>query len=74
MTCDSRVVNFKDISFAKYEEILVNAVKDILEILGYNIDNDLLLFKNKINRYSYFKRKKNSWLIVSIEAAYWCCE
>ncbi len=31
-----------DISYAKYKELLLNSVKDLLEILGYNVDKDRL--------------------------------
>lgn len=31
-----------DISYAKYKEIFINAVKDIIEILGYSVEKDLL--------------------------------
>jgi len=36
----SKSDNPNDISYAKYREMLLNAVKDILEILGYNIEKD----------------------------------
>jgi DNA polymerase elongation subunit (family B) len=46
-----------DISYAKYKEMFVNAFKDILEILGYNIEKDLLTSKKKLKESSYFKRE-----------------
>jgi hypothetical protein len=36
-----------DISYAKYKEMFVNAIKDILEILGYDIEKDLLAPKKE---------------------------
>ena len=30
-----------DISYAKYKEMLLNSVKDVIEILGYSVENDL---------------------------------
>ncbi len=35
--------------------MLVNAFKDILEILGYDIERDLLASKKKLLDRSYFK-------------------
>ena len=49
--------NPNDISYAKYKEMLVNSVKDILEILGYDIEKDLLKPKRKLMDSSYFKGK-----------------
>lgn len=49
--------NPNDISYAKYKEMLVNAVKDILEILGYDIETDLLTTKKNLMDSSYFKGK-----------------
>ena len=49
--------NPNDISYAKYKEMFVNAVKDILEILGYDIEKDLLKCKRKLIDSSYFKGK-----------------
>jgi hypothetical protein len=43
-----------DISYAKYKEMLLNSVKDILEILGYDIEKDLLCSKILMNSI-YFK-------------------
>jgi hypothetical protein len=31
-----------DISYAKYKEMLINSVKDVIEILGYSVEKDLL--------------------------------
>jgi len=31
-----------DISYAKYKEMLINTVKDVIEILGYSVEKDLL--------------------------------
>ncbi|HEX5186450.1 MAG TPA: DNA polymerase domain-containing protein, partial [Nitrososphaeraceae archaeon] len=31
-----------DISYAKYKEMFINAVKDVIEILGYSVEKDLL--------------------------------
>jgi len=40
--------NPKDISYAKYREMLLSEyVKDILEILSYDIENDLMTSKKK---------------------------
>ena len=32
-----------DISYIKYKEMLIKSVKDIIEILGYNIENDSII-------------------------------
>lgn len=40
-------VDPNDISYAQYKEMLINAVKDVIEILGYSIENDLLV-NNKL--------------------------
>ena len=37
--------NPADISYAKYKEMLINSVKDVIEILGYNIEQDLITKK-----------------------------
>lgn len=42
-----------DISFAKYKEMLLNSVKDVIEILGYSIEKDLL--------------SKKKWLYLSAD-------
>ena len=34
--------NPDDISYSKYKEMLLNSVKDVVEILGYNVEMDLL--------------------------------
>jgi DNA polymerase I len=35
-------VDPNDISYAKYKEMLLNAVKDVIQILGYSVEKDLL--------------------------------
>lgn len=50
----------QDISYAKYKEMLINAVKDILEILGYDIEKDLLAPKKRLLDSSYFKAGVNN--------------
>jgi hypothetical protein len=35
-----------DISYAKYKEMLINAIKDILEILGYDIEKTPAVYGN----------------------------
>jgi DNA polymerase I len=52
--------NSKDISYAKYKEMLVNAIKDILAILDYDIEGDLLLSKKKLMDSSYFRRMSHN--------------
>ena len=49
--------NPNDISYAKYKEMLVNSVKDILEILSYDVEKDLLMPKRKLMDSSYFRGK-----------------
>ena len=41
--------NPQDISYTEYKKMLINSIKDVLQILGYDIDNDLLLDKNTAN-------------------------
>jgi hypothetical protein len=52
--------NPNDISYAKYKEMFVNTIKDILEILGYDIEKDLLLSKKKLMNSVYFKGSLNN--------------
>ena len=52
--------NPNDISYAKYKEMFVNSVKDILEILGYDIEKDLLKPKRRLLDSSYFKGRINN--------------
>jgi DNA polymerase, archaea type len=37
----------KDISYAKYKEMFINSAKDVIEILGYNVERDLT-YKKKL--------------------------
>ena len=41
----------RDISYAKYKEILINSVKDVIEILGYDIGQDLFPKKRLADHY-----------------------
>jgi DNA polymerase elongation subunit (family B) len=52
--------NPNDISYAKYKEMLLNAIKGILEILGYDIENDLLVSKKKLMDISYFNGRSRN--------------
>jgi DNA polymerase elongation subunit (family B) len=52
--------NPDNISYARYKEMLVNAIKGILEILGYDIEKDLLAPKKKLLDSSYFKGGVNN--------------
>ncbi len=40
--------------------MLLNAVKDMLEVLGYDIEKDLLLSKKKLMDGGYFKDRLNN--------------
>src|SRR6478672_7666311 len=40
-----------DISYAKYKEMLINCVKDVIEILGYEIEQDLMPKKRLADHY-----------------------
>ena len=40
-----------DISYAKYKEKLINCVKDVIEILGYEIEQDLMPKKRLADHY-----------------------
>jgi DNA polymerase I len=51
--------NPADISYAEYKEMLIKSVKDILEILGYNIEQELLS-KKWLVKSSYFTGKHNT--------------
>jgi hypothetical protein len=44
-----------DISYAEYKEMLIKSVKDILEILDYDIERELSSKKLLVNS-NYFKR------------------
>jgi hypothetical protein len=49
--------NPSDISYAKYREMLLSSVKDILEILGYDVEKELLNSnKLKLKDSVYFRR------------------
>jgi DNA polymerase family B/Primase X len=41
ITYDSE--NPQEISYTEYKKMLINSIRDVLQILGYDIDNDLLL-------------------------------
>ena len=43
--------NPEDISYAKYKEMLINSVKDVIEILGYDIEQDLVPKKRLADHY-----------------------
>jgi hypothetical protein len=43
--------NPADISYAKYKEMLVNSVKDVIEILGHDVEQDLMLKKRLADHY-----------------------
>ena len=43
--------NPADISYAKYKEMLINCVKDIIEILGYDSEQDLFPKKKLADNY-----------------------
>jgi len=43
--------NSEDISYAKYKEILINSIKDVIDILGYDIEQDLLSKKRLVSHY-----------------------
>ena len=43
-----------------YKKMFANAIKDILEILGYDIENDLLLSKKEMMDSSYFKGRSHN--------------
>lgn len=43
--------NPADVSYAKYKEMLINSVKDVIEILGYDIEQDLFLKKRISDHY-----------------------
>ena len=43
--------NPADISYAKYKEMLVNCVKDVIEILGYDIEQDFFPKKRLADHY-----------------------
>jgi len=43
--------NSADVSYAKYKEMLINCVKDVLEILGYDIEQDLFPKKKLTDHY-----------------------
>ncbi len=44
-----------DISYAKYKEMLVNSIKDVIEILGFDVEKDLLS-KNRLSFISISNR------------------
>jgi DNA polymerase elongation subunit (family B) len=39
------------ISYSKYKEMLINSVKDVIEILGYGVEQDLMPKKRLANHY-----------------------
>lgn len=43
--------NPEDISYAKYKEMLINCVKDVLEILGHDVEQDLFHKKRLADHY-----------------------
>ena len=43
--------NSEDISYAKYKEMLINSIKDVIEILGYDIEQDLIPKKRFVSHY-----------------------
>jgi hypothetical protein len=47
--------NQEDISYAEYKKMLMNSVKDVLEILGYDIEKELL-GKRQLMHSNYFRR------------------
>jgi hypothetical protein len=49
--------NQDDISYAEYKKMLMNSVKDVLEILGYDAEKELLSKKQLIN--SNYPRRTN---------------
>jgi DNA polymerase family B len=46
--------NPNDICYSRYKDLLLNSVKDILEILGYDIDKDLFCVKRRLKDSVYF--------------------
>jgi DNA polymerase elongation subunit (family B) len=48
--------NAADISYSEYKDMLVNSVEDVLDILGYDVEKDLLSKPQLVNS-SYFKRR-----------------
>jgi hypothetical protein len=46
-----------DISYAKYKEMLLNSVKDVIEILGYDIEDLLDVGKKRIKDSVYFSKQ-----------------
>jgi hypothetical protein len=51
--------NAADISYAKYRDMLVNSVKDVMDILGYDAEKDLLSKPQLVNS-SYFERREQN--------------
>ena len=49
--------NSADISYAEYKKMLIKSVKDILEILDYDVEQELLS-KKLLTNSSYFQRKQ----------------
>ena len=49
-----------DISYAEYKKVLMNSVKDLLEILGYNAEKELLGKKQSVN--SIYFRTTNCFI------------
>ena len=47
--------NQDDISYAEYKKMLMNSVKDVLEILGYDAEKELLGKKQLVDSI-YFRR------------------
>ena len=43
--------NPEDIGYAKYKEMLINSVNDVVEILGYDIEQDLVPKKRFVSHY-----------------------
>ena len=50
--------NAADISYAEYTDILAKSIKDVLDILGYNVEKELLN-KRQLIHSSYFRTRIN---------------
>ena len=46
--------NSKDVCYSRYKELLLNSVKDVLEILGYDLQKDLHYEKRRLKDSVYF--------------------
>jgi hypothetical protein len=47
--------NRDDISYVQYKNLLMNSVKDVLELLGYDVEKELVSNKQLVNSI-YFRR------------------